>query len=187
MRKIREFRDTAVSMIANDHDAKKWFINNLEHVESVRQNCSFDQATIAHDNHLLDLYGYCVFINSNPNCPPFTMDDIKKVYEAAKIVFAEHAPMHLCFSLSDRHGEGSPWVKMCESPEMWAICYGRRILEDTEGDIERSDDEIALHVRLFCQEMVTIVGVSEQVIRDNIAYICYDNEELTAKVKKLLM
>lgn len=134
------------------------------------------------DNLILEQFGYIAYLESNPDCPPFTMKEVKLVYEAAKVIFAEHSgqPMHFDITCD------SPWSYVCDTPETYAIAYGRRMLEDDECAINDSSDNTAKQVYEFCIEMIEIVGIPEQMIRENLAYICYDNKELTAKVKNLL-
>jgi hypothetical protein len=134
------------------------------------------------DNLALCFFGYQVDAETEDTTEDATTDDIRKVYQAAKVMFAKHPGKTFEFDLESAYaGIGSPWCHQCETPEEWVISWSRRYLETDEGTIDHADENM-LYLVLDLMRDLHWVGVSQEVVRENLAYICYDNEDLIKRL-----
>ena len=147
---------------------------------------SVDPQDVQHykDNVALDYFGFATEQSSGEST--FGVAEIQKVYEAAKIMFAQHPDKTFVFDFEGAYGQfGSPWSCECENPEQWVIAQARRLLEDDEAEINPSIENKYQQVFELCQELMS-VGVPLQDIKDNLSLMCYGHDELAEKVKNLL-
>lgn len=128
------------------------------------------------DNIMLDWFGFS--LGDGSAC--YTRADLKKLYEAAKIMFARHPGQTFCFDLdSEVSGWGSPWSYSCESPEEWVLVYARRLAETDEACIagwSKAKAEVVLEVISDLES----VGVPKEFLHaeENLMTACYDNRRL---------
>lgn len=128
------------------------------------------------DNIFLDWFGFS--LGDGSAC--YTLADLKKLYEAAKIVFARYPGQTLSFDLdSEAGGFGSPWGYTCDSPEEWVLVYARRLAETDEACIEgwsRAKAAVVIEVIEDLEE----IGVPVEFLNkeENLMTACYDNRRL---------
>lgn len=128
------------------------------------------------DNIILDWFGFS--LGDGTAC--YSLADLKKLYEAAKIMFARHPGQTLYFDLdSDASGWGSPWGHTCHSPEEWVLVYARRLAETDEACIEgwsRAKAAVVIEVIEDLEE----IGVPVEFLNkeENLMTACYDNRRL---------
>ena len=117
------------------------------------------------DNLALDYFGF-----SEEN---IDVSSIKRVFDAAKVIFALHPSKDQTFDLYSAMSYGSPWVANCDSPDLWAINFARRQLENDECAISGPINlEFAVEaVKLI--ESMTSVGISADIIKANVRDITY--------------
>lgn len=130
------------------------------------------------DNLALAYYGYQIDAEFND----VSVDVLKRVYLAAKTMFARHPGKPFEFDIESAYaGIGSPWCNLCNTPEMWVISWARRYNETDEGAIDFVDESVLTDVLKLMSDL-TWVGVPQEVVRENLAYICYDNEDLIKRL-----
>lgn len=128
------------------------------------------------DNIMLDWYGFS--LGDGSAC--YTRVDLKKLYEAAKIMFARYPGQTLSFDLdSEAGGFGSPWSYTCHSAEEWVLVYARRLAETDEACITGWSKEKAKVVIEVVQDLEAI-GVPAGFLHaeENLMTACYDNRRL---------
>lgn len=128
------------------------------------------------DNLMLDWFGFS--LGDGSAC--YTLADLKKLYEAAKIMFARHPGQTLSFDLdSEAGGFGSPWGYTCDSPEEWVLVYARRAAETGEAEITGWSKEKAQAVIEVISDLAEI-GVPTAFLHaeENLMTACYGNRRL---------
>lgn len=128
------------------------------------------------DNIQLDWFGFS--LGDGSAC--YTLPDLKRLYEAAKIMFARHPGQSLYFDLdSEAGGFGSPWGHTCDSPEEWVLVYARRAAETGEAEITGWSKEKAQAVIEVISNLAEI-GVPTAFLHaeENLMTACYGNRRL---------
>lgn len=155
---------------------------NIEFFNKVREDNGFEALQHLINNLALTYFGYQVDIETEDNGFP-NSESIDKVYSAAKVIFAMFPDKPFEFDIdSTLGGIGSPWERQCANPEEWVICWSRRYLETDEGVIDEVNRAVLLNALTLLGSLVW-VGVPQQAIEENLAYLCYDNEDLISRVK----
>jgi hypothetical protein len=128
------------------------------------------------DNLYLDAYGYVIDELHNH---AIGVPSVSMVYAAAKVMFARAADGKLIYDLSGDMGAAgaSPWEHICSSPEEWAVCFARRYVETTDGEVE--DDAVDADVVGRVRYTLDVLRQAGVPITDDVTdQVCHANETL---------
>lgn len=103
------------------------------------------------DNLYLDAYAYVIDEVHNH---AIGVPSVSMVYAAAKVMFARAADSKLIYDLSGAAG-ASPWGYTCSTPEEWAACFARRLVETQDGCVV--DEEVDADVVSRAQTVLKVL------------------------------
>lgn len=124
------------------------------------------------DNLYLDYFGF----EQVNDTWAYTKDDIKAVYEAAKIMFARYPGEKMIYDLDSAADVfGSPWAVTCCSAEDWAIAFARLRLQNDEATISGpiTQDIIDDALTLIRDDLIGHCGVPSEDILPGLSDLCW--------------
>jgi hypothetical protein len=126
------------------------------------------------DNLYLDAYGFVIDqLHQHAICA----ESVGMVYAAAKVIIARGPDHKWVYDLDSASCIGSPWASDCKSAEEWAVCFARRYVETTDGEVEDDavDADVVGRVR-YTLDVLRRAGVP---ITDDVTdQVCHVNETL---------
>jgi hypothetical protein len=128
------------------------------------------------DNLYLDSYGFVIDAIHNH---AIGVASVSMVYAAAKVIFARGPEHKWVYDLSGDMGAAgaSPWEYTCTSAEEWAVCFARRYVETTEGEVE--DDAVDADVVGRVRYVLDVLRQAGVPITDDVTdQVCHANETL---------
>jgi hypothetical protein len=128
------------------------------------------------DNLYLDAYGFVIDqFHKHAIC----VESVSMVYAAAKVIIGRGPDHKWVFDLSGDMGAAgaSPWEYTCATPEEWAVCFARRLVETQDGHVD--DDEVDADVVARAQTVLKILRDAGVPVDDDITtLVCHDSETL---------
>ncbi|MEZ2310786.1 hypothetical protein AB6809_29500 [Paraburkholderia sp. RCC_158] len=138
------------------------------------------------DNLYLDHYGFVIDQFHNHD---ICAASVGMVYAAAKVIFARGPQEHWIYDLDSASSEfGSPWESHCKTPEDWAVCFARRLVETTDANVE--DDDVTEEVvqrAIAVLDILKRVGMTAEQVHDLRHDVCYSNEKLVRMLDAALI
>jgi hypothetical protein len=127
------------------------------------------------DNLVLDRYGFAIDAIHNH---AIGVVSVAMVYEAAKVMFALHPGVAFTYDFDSASSAcGSPWEDQCRSAEEWAVCFARRYVETTDGEVE--DDAVDADVVSRVRYTLGALRQAGVPITDDVTdLVCHANETL---------